>query len=71
MKLLKSWDTIRTSWQSFDLPPYLAAAARWVQRHPQAVVATVVIVALGVLLTQTPEATGEPEPYNGETPLFV
>jgi hypothetical protein len=45
---------------------------RWVERHPKAVVATVVIVALGVLLAQTPgETPAEAEPYNGETPLFV
>jgi hypothetical protein len=72
MKLLKTWDTIRTSLNAFSLPPALEKSVRWIERHPRAVVATALVVTLALLLTQSPgEQTSEADAYNGETPLFV
>lgn len=72
MKLLETWDTIQTTLEEFPLPPLLVKAVRWVERHPRTVLATSLIVVLALLLAQTPgEKPTEPDPYNGETPLFV
>lgn len=66
------WDTLRTPLKEFGLPPFVERAARWVERHPKAVLAGALIVTLTVLLAQTPaEQSAEADPYSGETPLFV
>jgi hypothetical protein len=66
------WDTIHTSLREFGLPPIVERAARWVERHPKTVLAGALVLAMAVLLTQSPgDAAGDPDPYNGETPLFV
>jgi hypothetical protein len=72
MKLLQTWDTMRTTLEEFFLPPSMEKALRWVERHPQAVVAGAMVLVMAVLLAQTPaEHTVEHDAYNGETPLFV
>lgn len=66
------WDTIHTSLREFGLPPIVEHAARWVERHPKTVLAGALVLAMAVLLTQSPaDAAADPDPYNGETPLFV
>ena len=71
MKLL-NWDTIRTTLDAFEAPPYLEKAVLWLERHPRAVLAGALVVAMAVVLAQTPaEQTVEYDAYNGETPLFV
>ncbi|HKZ52586.1 MAG TPA: hypothetical protein VJ085_04825 [Candidatus Acidoferrales bacterium] len=72
MKLLQTWDTIRTTVEEFSLPPYLEKTAQWLERHPRAVIAGTLVVVMAALLTQIPaENPVEPDAYNGETPLFV
>ena len=72
MKLLQTWDTIRTTVEEFRLPPYLEKTVLWLERHPRAVVAGALVVVMAALLTQIPaEHPVEQEAYNGETPLFV
>jgi len=72
MKLLRTWDTVESKLEEFSLPPALERLARWVVRHPQAVVAGALVVLMAVALAQSPaEAKAEAEPYGGETPLFV
>lgn len=72
MKLRKTWDTIQTKLEEFDLPPYLEKAARWVERHPRTVLAGAVVVLMAVALSQTPtEKPVEYDAYSDETPLFV
>ena len=71
MKLLQSWDSIRTNLSEYRLPPHLERLLRWVERHPQAVLAGALIVLTAVALTQTPSESTEADPYSGETPLFV
>lgn len=72
MKLLQTWDTMRTTLEEFILPPSIEKAVRWVERHPQAVVAGAMVIVMAVLLAQTPgEHTVEHDAYNDEIPLFV
>jgi hypothetical protein len=72
MKLLRTWDTIRTTVEEFNLPPYLERTVQWLERHPRAVVAGALVVVMAALLTQIPsESALEQDAYNGETPLFV
>ena len=66
------WDTLRTPLHEFGLPPFVERAARWVEKHPKTVLAGALIVALTLLLAQTPaEQPADADPYSGETPLFV
>ncbi len=66
------WDTVHTSLREFGLPPMVERVARWVERHPKTVLAGALVLAMAVLLTQSPsDAATDPDPYNGETPLFV
>ena len=69
MKL--TWDSIRTNLNEYQLPPHLERLLRWVERHPQAVLAGALIVLMALALAQTPSESAEADTYNGETPLFV
>lgn len=72
MTLTKTWDTLRTTLEEFDLPPYLVKSLRWMERHPRTVLAGAVLIMMAVALTQTPsEQPVAHEPYGDETPLFV
>jgi hypothetical protein len=72
MKLLQTWDTIRTTVEEFSLPPYLERTVQWLERHPRAVVAGALVVVMAALLTQVPaESPVDQDAYNGEAPLFV
>jgi hypothetical protein len=71
MKLL-TWDTVQTTLEAFEAPEWLEKAVAWLERHPRAVLAGAMVVAMAVLLAQTPgEGSVEHDAYNGETPLFV
>lgn len=66
------WDTVRTTLEEFGLPPIVERAAHWVERHPKTVLAGALVLVMAVLLAQSPgEPAADPDPYNGETPLFV
>lgn len=70
--LERSWDSVRATLEKFDLPPYLEKAVRWAERHPRAIAAGALALAMAVLLAQAPgETPTEHDAYNGETPLFV
>ena len=72
MKLRRTWDTVQTTLEEFALPPTLETVARWVQRHPRAVLAGAAMLLMAVLLAQMPaESSAEADAYSGETPLFV
>ena len=81
--LLKTLDAIQTRLEEFDvmdLPPYVAKAVRWVDRHPKtvaagapaALMAGALVVLMAVALTQTPsEQPVESDAYSDHTPLFI
>lgn len=72
MTLQKTWDTIQTKLEEFDLPPYLEKAVRWVERHPRTVIAGALVVLMAVALTQSPgEQPVEHDAYADQTPLFI
>lgn len=72
MKLLRTWDTVETTLEEFSLPPSVEKVARWVERHPRAVLAGALVLVMAVLLAQVPdEKPDEVEAYDGQTPLFV
>ncbi|MFQ5777803.1 MAG: hypothetical protein ACE5IP_07325 [Terriglobia bacterium] len=72
MKALKSWKTLRGTLEGVGLPPAMETALRWVERHPRTVVTGALVVAMAVLLAQSPQKPlAELDAYNGETPLFV
>ncbi|MFQ5694770.1 MAG: hypothetical protein ACE5HB_02160 [Terriglobia bacterium] len=66
-----AWARIRTSVEGFPLPASLEKATRWVERHPRTVISGALVVALALLLAQSPAEPVEHDAYNGETPLFV
>ncbi|MDA2913492.1 hypothetical protein MYX77_05970 [Acidobacteriia bacterium AH_259_A11_L15] len=70
----RALETLRSTLEYFELPPYLENALRWVERHPRTVLAGTgaLVVLLTVALSQTPaESPAEQDAYNGEVPLFV
>lgn len=70
--LLKTWDTIQTKLEEFELPPYLEKAVHWVERHPKTVLAGALVVLMAVALTQTPsEPPVEADAYADQAPLFI
>lgn len=72
MALVLSLNRIRTALEQLRLHASLDNALRWVERHPQAVVAGALVLAMAALLLQTPsESAAELDSYNDETPLFV
>jgi len=72
MKLLEKWDTVQSTLQAFNLPPSVEKALRWVERHPQAVVAAAAVLVMAVVLAQAPPDTAaEQDAYSDEIPLFV
>lgn len=72
MELLEKWDSVQSTIQAFNLPPSVEKALRWVERHPQAVVAAAAVLVMAVLLAQAPADTAaDHDAYSDETPLFV
>lgn len=72
MEPLKSWKMLRAAVKEVRLPPGVETALRWVESHPRTVVTGALVVAMAVLLAQSPQKSlAEPDAYNGENPLFV